>query len=112
MKRYLFTGISAAVCLGCFITAFALSPMYDKQIHVTREGDIALIIAMISLGVFIISLIVSAVSVKLERRRERLSDDGNNGAKGRLFTRAGYYDEKYDRAEQRRKVRDERRMRE
>ncbi len=112
MKRYLFTGISAAVCLICFIIAFALSPMHDKQIHATQEGDIAFIIAMISLGVFIVSLIVSVVSVKLERHRQKPSYDDSNYAKGRLFTKAGYYDEKHDSAEQRRKARDKRRMRE
>ena len=108
MKRYLVTGISAAICLGCFIAAFALTP----NMRYSQAGDIAFIIAMISMGVFIISLIISAISVKLERRRENLPDDEGSKAKGQIFIRAGYYDEKYDRAEQRRKARDERRMRE
>lgn len=108
MNIYKITGISGAVAFLCGLAALWLNPR-EKGVwgsipsaQMTTQGNIALIVAVISIAVFIVLLAITLIYHKVETKREGgmyevFRPDFN------VLTHSAVYDEKSDTAELKRK---------
>lgn len=119
-KRHIFYIVYLAVTVICIIVALALNPDTLGTLP-SPQGDLMLLISGVLIAAMLIFLAAVQIRKEILIKLKKLPPDVPTTHRDmrdasdmslKIMTSSGIYNEKYDKAEQRRKEREEKQMRE